>query len=84
MSKERIRRAESDVIKWAVAVVQRPNRDHEIHDRRLREAVDEYESAVESMVAVCSHPRAYPVSGPIPGKTEYRCDDCDSTFLRNG
>jgi hypothetical protein len=83
MNKDRIRRAEIDVVKWAVAVVRRPNPDHAIHDRRLLEAVDEYEAATEARVAACTHPHAYPVSGPIPGRTEYRCDDCDSTFLRN-
>jgi hypothetical protein len=65
-----------------MTVVRRPNPDHAAQDRYLRDAVDEYESAVEARIAACSHANAYPVSAPMPGKTEYQCDDCDSTFLR--
>lgn len=29
------------------------------------------------------HPDAYPVSGPLPNVTEYKCDACDEYFLRD-
>lgn len=31
----------------------------------------------------CTHPDAKPVSGPLPGKTEYYCDVCGDYYLED-
>lgn len=81
LADERIRRAEVEVIQWAVAVAKRPNPDHAAQDAHLRRAVEEYEAAIEARTEACDHPNARPVSSPLPDTTEMYCEDCDTYWL---
>ena len=77
----RIARTREDIVQWAIAVVTRPNSDHEAHDAGLRRSVYDYQMALEDRRSACGHRDAIPVSSPMPGKTERWCKECDTRFL---